>query len=316
MSGKIISVALVQQVKTLIIIALCIIISFLSSYAYSRDLAEIEATGVLRHLGVPYANFVTEYKEGNQIIHSGFDVELIQGFAKYLGVKYQFVSATWKNVFGKLTGKDVQFIDKKLTYGSPQPIEGDLIANGLTTLDWRKNVVHFSLDYFPSAVWLIARMRSNILPIKPSGSIEEDINHVKEVIANRSVLAMKYSCLDPNLYQLNQTQANVVLPKKSLKLNEMVPAILNNEAEATILDLADSLIALEKWSNEIKVIGPISEDQTMAVGFRKSSPQLRQAFNQYLVKIKKNGVYMKLVDKYYPSIRHYYNDYFINNNYA
>ena len=48
----------------------------------AQDLADIKKAGVIRHLGIPYANFVTGAEDG-------FDVELVQKFAVSLGVKYQ-----------------------------------------------------------------------------------------------------------------------------------------------------------------------------------------------------------------------------------
>ena len=298
--------------KSRFIIQLVIFIfsGVLASQVMARDLAEIKAEGVLRHLGVPYANFVSQYSEGNKITHSGLDIELMQNFANYLGVEYEFVPAKWTDVFGKLTGHNGQFINNQVVYGEPEPIVGDVIANGLTILDWREELVDFSDDYFPSAVWLVARTSSDLNPITPTGSTLEDVALVKGLLKKRDILAMKQSCLDPDLYNLYATQANVILPVKQLQLNEMVPFLLSIEAEATLLDVADSLIAIEKWPNAIKIIGPISEDQRMAIGFRKNSPQLRQAFNAYLKMIRADGSYNKLVKKHYPTVFHYYQKYF------
>ncbi|MEC4725590.1 transporter substrate-binding domain-containing protein [Shewanella sp. D64] len=295
------------------LITKCLFLIFLggiSVQVMARDLDEIQAEGILRHLGVPYASFVTQYTEGNKKIHSGLDIELMQNFATHLGVEYQFIPATWTTVFGKLTGRNGQFINNQVIYSESQDIEGDVMAHGVTVLDWRKEIVDFSDDYFPSAVWLIARIESDLDPIVPSGSINKDITAVKSLIKGREVLAMKQSCLDPDLYNLYKTNAKVILSAKQLQLNEMVPAILNNEAEMTLLDIADSLIALEKWPNKIKVIGPISEEQRMAMGFRKGSPKLREAFNAYLKQIRLDGSYKQLIKKYYPSVFHYYQDYF------
>ncbi|GGI69613.1 ABC transporter substrate-binding protein [Shewanella hanedai] len=295
------------------LITKCLFLIFLggiSIQVMARDLEEIQAEGVLRHLGVPYASFVTQYTEGSKNSHSGLDIELMQNFAKHLGVEYQFIPATWNNVFGKLTGRNGQFIDNQVVYSEQQVIEGDVMAHGVTILDWRKEIIDFSDDYFPSAVWLIARTESELDPIVPTGSMSYDITAVKALIYGRDVLAMKQSCLDPDLYDLYATGANVILPAKRLQLNEMVPAILNKEAEMTLLDIADSLIALEKWPSQIKVIGPMSEEQRMAMGFRKDSPKLREAFNEYLKQIKADGSYKKLIKKYYPSVFHYYQDYF------
>lgn len=300
------------QVKSKFITRLLIILlGFMSvTHVMARDLADIKEEGVLRHLGVPYANFVSQYEEGNKVNHSGLDIELMQNFAKYLGVEYEFVPAQWTTVFGMLTGRNGLFVDNQVVYGEPEPIVGDVIANGLTILDWRGEMIAFSDDYFPSAVWLVARTESELAPITPSGFIFDDIKMVKGLLKERDILAMKQSCLDPDLYDLYATEANVILPTKQLQLNEMVPFLLSIGAEATLLDVADSLIAIDKWPDAIKIIGPISEEQRMAVGFRKDSPELRKSFNQYLKMIRADGSYNRLVKKYYPTVFHYYQDYF------
>lgn len=289
-----------------------ILITSLLNTAEARDLDEIRQDGVLRHLGVPYANFIATYDGPNGPAPGGLDVDLMRGFAAHLGLEYQYVPATWGTVFGQLTGSNALYVDNKVVRGPEQEIEGDIIANGATILPWRQSVVDFSTPYFPSAVWLVARSDSTLHPIKPTGSIGDDIAEVKRLMDDRTVLAMKQSCLDPDLYQLHQTKAQIILPKKERKLNEMVPAILNQDAESTLLDVPDSLIALEKWPGEIKVIGPVSKPQEMAVAFRKDSPKLRQAFNQYLDHIKADGTYLELVEKHYPTVFYFYQDFFEN----
>ena len=93
-------------------------------------------------------------------------------------------------------------------------------------------------------------------------------------------------------------------------LNELAPAIMNGEAETTILDVPDALIALEKWPGEIKVIGPISPKQQMGCGFAKKSPKLRKAFNSFFEKCKADGTYYRLVKKYYPAVFIYFSEFF------
>lgn len=288
-----------------------LLICFYSSVSTARDLEQIKADGVLRHIGVPYANFITLYTEGDRTVVGGLDAELIQGFAQHLGLEYEFIEASWSNAFTLLTGKRASYINNKLQRGHiDHGIKGDVIANGATILPWRSGVVDFSFDYFPSAVWLVAKAESDLIPITPTGIIKQDIIAVKKLIKDHDVLAMKQTCLDPDLYNLYDTEANIILPITDLKLNEMIPAILNNDAESTLLDVPDTLIALQKWPGQIKVIGPVSDDQRMAVAFRKDSPQLREAFNQYLQKMKRSGEYNQLVKKYYPSVFNFYPDFF------
>lgn len=276
------------------------------SLVQAQDLDEIKASGVLRHLGIPYANFVTG-------LGDGLDVELVKGFADYLGVRYAFVPTTWTTAFGDLTGRNA----KRAADGGAElldetPVKGDILANGVTVLPWRQEIVDFSAPTFPSGVWLIARADSSLSPIRPTGAKDEDISLVKRLIKGREVLALENTCLDPRLYRLEDTGANVRLPKRDLKLNEMAPAILNNEAETTILDVPDALIALEKWPGEVKVIGPVSGEQMMGAAFRKDSPKLRAAFDAYLEKIRADGTYNRMVKEYYPTVFAYFQDFFTN----
>lgn len=269
----------------------------------ARDLAQIRDDGTLRHLGVPYANFVTGSGDG-------LDVELIRGFAEHLGLRYEFVQTDWATVFGDLTGRHARRSETGAERLGSTPIRGDLIANGMTVLDWRRQVVAFSEPTFPSGVWLIAGASSSVSPIEPSGELGVDIANTKARLDGLSVLALTNTCLDPGLYQLERTRAEVRLAPDHLKLNEMVPAMLNREAETTLLDVPDALVALERWPGRIKVVGPISDRQEMAVAFRPESVELREAFNDYLTRLRAAGTYRSMVNKYYPAVFDYFADFF------
>ncbi|MCB1775621.1 MAG: transporter substrate-binding domain-containing protein [Gammaproteobacteria bacterium] len=271
--------------------------------AGTGDLDQIRRDGVLRHLGIPYANFVTGAGDG-------LDVELVRGFAESLGVRYEFVETNWSQAFGDLTGRHARRTGRKAERFGNTPVRGDLIANGMTVLDWRAEVVDFSEPTFPSGVWLIAQAESPLSPINPTGLISSDIIETKARLPGVSVLALTNTCLDPGLYNLEATSAEIRLLPKERKLNEMIPALLNNDGETTLLDVPDALIALQRWPGRIKVIGPISDDQQMAVAFRPSSPELRTAFNKYLAGTRANGDYARLVEKYYPSVFDYFPGFF------
>ena len=288
----------------------CLIVSFfmiwvlsfvLIGQAFSENLPVIKKRGVLRHLGVPYANFVTGSGDG-------LDVEVVRLFAQHLGVKYQYIKTSWKDAIGDLTGKKVKTRGNDIEIMGEVPIKGDIIANGMTILAWRNKIVDFSIPAFPTQVWLIARAGSSIKPINPSGDMDTDISMVKALLRNREVMVKLNTCLAPGLYRLEETGAKFKFFKGNL--NELAPAIINGEAETTLLDVPDALIALEKWPGQIKVIGPISPPQTMGYAFSKTSPELRDAFNRFFKQCRKDGTYLFLVKKYYPSVFMYYPDFF------
>lgn len=271
--------------------------------ALSADLEDIKARGELRHLGIRYANFVTGSGDG-------FDVELVQGFAKHIGVKYTLVYSDFYSVIRDLLGKDVVRKGKEISLAGDFPVKGDIIATGFTVLPWREAVLLYSKPTFPSQVLLVARAESPFSPIPGSRDLNADIDLTKKLIGKNSLLVMEKTCLDPSNYGLKGVGLDLRSYTKSTNLNEMVPALLNKEAELTLLDVPDAILDLKKWAGKIKVLGPISEHQDLAAAFPKDAPKLRDAFDEYLRKIKADGTYDKLVDKYYPGIRRYFPEFF------
>ena len=284
-------------------IVCALVVPLLSATATGADLDAVLERGVLRHLGVPYANFVTGAGDG-------LDVELIRRFAEHLGVRYEYVRSSWPEVFGDLIGRRVRPRGTDVELLEPVPVRGDLIANGATMLPWREKIVAFSEPTFPSGVWVVARADTPLSPVAEGSSVQEDIRATRRLLGGTSVLAMKGTCLDPGLYRLHETGARVRLYTRSSNLNELVPAILAGEAQATLLDVPDALIALEKWPGQIKVLGPVTPLQYMGVAFPKDAPKLRQAFNTFLRRLKADGTYQAMVRRYYPTVFLYFSDFF------
>ncbi len=287
--------------KTVVTLFCLLSLLFLNGPAAAADLPDIKARGVIRHLGVPYANFVTGSGDG-------FEVELTKKFAEHLGVSYEYVATGWATVVQDLTGKVVKAKGNEVEVTGEAPVKGDMVANGFTILPWREKVVNFATPTFPSQIWLIARADSKVRPIRPGKNIEKDIAATKALMKDRSVLSMENTCLDPRLYNLSATGAKVICTKG--QLNDMAPALLKGDAEMTILDVPDALIALQKWPGKLKIIGPVSEKQQMAAAFSKDAPQLLAAYNRFIAKARKDGSYMKLINKYYPTARSFFPEFF------
>ncbi len=250
----------------------------------------------LRHLAIPYANF-------NNGVGGGLSIDIIKGFCQEYGYDYQYVETNWGDVFKQLLGTDKN--------GQGQyPIEGDLIASGLTVLDWRTKIVDFSEPIFPTQVWLLVEVDSPIKPIEPTGDLEKDILLTKQKLNGVKLLCKPNTCLDPSLYSLYDYSPDLL--KFDGKLNEFAPALLKGMSDAILLDVPDVLITMKKWPRKFKIIGPISEIQDMAVAFRKSDKKMKDEFNQYLAKIQSNGQYLKLIKEYYPTAGTYFPEFFKN----
>jgi len=261
--------------------------------AAAPDLADVLASGELRHLGIRYANFVAGPDHG-------LDVEVVRLFAAELGVAYVLVETDWERIIPELLGREVIREGAGARTGAPVPRRGDLIATGMTRLPWRAQVVAFSRPMFPTQIWLVAPAASALRPITPSADLATDIAATCRHLDGLRVLAKPNTCLDPALYDLAGRGANVVAFDDALKF--MAPAVLAGRAEATILDVPDALVALAHLPGRIKVLGPVSPPQEMAAAFDPAAVELRATFDRFLARIYADGTYGELVARYYPAV--------------
>ena len=266
-----------------------------------HDLPEIQTAGRLRHLGFPYANFVTGAGDG-------LDVDLIRLFCRELGVAYLYVETDWNRTCSDVTGLAFTRAGNEVTITGPAEVRGDLIAHGMTVLPWREKLVNFAEPMFPTQVWLIAPASSRLTSIRPTGAINGDIASTYRLVSGASVLVKPNTCLDPGLFDLAGHGAQVVNYEGSL--DHMAPNLLGGMAELSILDVPDALVALGRWQGKLRVLGPLSEPQHMAVAFPKDSPQLEAAFAAFLDRCQADGTWENLVRKYYPGVRAAFPDFF------
>lgn len=271
--------------------------------AWTRDLAEIRAEGALRHLGVPYAGFIIGPNQG-------LDVEIMQAFANHLGVRYEFVPTDWTTAIPSLTGKTFTIEGDSVQITGDAAVMGDVLATGLTILPWRKTILNFSAPTFPTQVWLVVSAKSPITPITPTGDLAKDIQLTHEKFKDQEVLCKSGTCLDPRLFNLAAVGARGKEFPGSL--NDLAPAVIMGEAGATLLDVPDAMVALQKFPGRIKIIGPLGLEQEMAVGFAKDQPELLAEFNRFFAEFKHSGRLLELVNKYYPMIHRYYPTFFAN----
>ena len=285
------------RLASAVLFALAMTLSVPAARAAAIDLDEIKAAGVLRHLGIPYANFVTGAGDG-------MDVELMQLLAKRLGVRYEYVKTDWPVAFSDLTGHKIKVHGDDIEVLAEVPIKGDVLANGVTVIPWREKVVNFGGVTFPNQVWLVSRSDSPVSPVRPTRSLADDILATKSVLKDKSLMGKVGTCLDPSLYDIEKTGAKITLFEGGL--NELAPAMIANKSELTLLDVPDALVALQKWPGEMKIIGPVSEEQDMAPAFRKDSPQLRVEFDTMLAEMRADGSFKALVERYYPFVSDYF----------
>lgn len=280
-------------------------IAILTCQTWGSTLQDVLDRGELRHLGVPYAKFVTGAGDG-------LDVELMKRFADHLGVTYSYVQSDWDNVIPDLIGKELSVVQGKALLGEKRPIRGDIIASGLTVLDWREELLLLSSPTFPTQVWLLAASRHPYRPVEPSGSISTDIERTRDMVKNSTVMGLKDTCLDPFLYDLDKKGGKIVYFDG--ETNDLVPAMIKGVSDLLLLDVPDFLASLSSWQGRIKVLGPITETQTMAVAFSPEGEKLKDSFELFFAELIEKGEYREMVTKYYPGLFNHFPLFLSNRN--
>ncbi|MFH0958171.1 MAG: transporter substrate-binding domain-containing protein [Pseudomonadota bacterium] len=275
---------------------LCALLGFLMVSSCLADLDEIKERGFLRHLGVPYANFVTG--DG-----AGLDTEIIKLYCDRIGVKYQYVKTDWDNVIGDLSGKKVTVKDGKAELIENVPVKGDIIGNGLTIIPWRKEIIDYSTPYFPNVIWVVARADSPLHPIKPTNDLKKDVQATRLLLKGRDVLGIKNTCVDLSLYNIKDVRPVYM---DGVTLNDLAAVLVKGDVEISILDVPDSLVALSKFPGRIKILGAITEKQDMGYGISKDSPKLKESFNEFLGELRRSGKLSELLLTYYRGIENYF----------
>lgn len=133
--------------------------------ASAQDLAEIRERGVIRHLGVPYARFITGNGEG-------FDADLVRRFAAQIDVRYEYVSTDWQSVIQDLIGQDVS------TNRRPEHLASDRSAATSLPTDSRcqaRTADRLLAADFPLGGLVAGSYRLQGEPIVPSGDLHKDI---------------------------------------------------------------------------------------------------------------------------------------------
>ncbi len=267
------------------------------------DLPEVLVRGELRHLGEYYGNFITGTGDG-------LTVDLMRGFADFLGVRYRFIPTSFKQGLEGLLGQKVVWHKEipSLKENEDVPLQGDVIAGGFVALPSRGRVVAFSKPIFISQLWVIAKKELSVKPIVPSGSMSKDIQNTITKIRGFSVLGI------PGYYVSNSSlwleEGHCVLVPFYGVFGELIPGLLKSKAQLAFVDMTGVILGTLRWPGKVKVVGPLSPPYYVSAFFRKSFPRLREAFNDYLRRIQENGKYMELIDRYFPSAKFYFPDFF------
>ena len=196
---------------------------------------------------------------------TGFDIELVDALATAMGRKVEWIDIDFKGLIPALISK-----------------RADLAMSAIYITDERKKVVDFSDPYFAGGLVVLAPKAG---PIKSPKDL--DGKKVAVQVGTKSVGFLKdnYPKVERVEVEKNQEMFNLVEIGRA-------DAAVTGKPAAKIF--AQAKPALHVLAEQLTV-----EEYGIAV--RKDAPEIRDAVNAALKKIKADGTYDKLVQKWFEA---------------
>ncbi len=244
------------------------------------DLNEIKKKGILTMLTENTSTSYYIYRE-NQL---GFEYELLKRFSLHVGVE--------------LRVKVVSDARKFHTYLNDG--EGDIIACNYSVTRNRRKIHDYSIPYLKSRQVLVQQ--------KPHGWEEMSTEEISKqlitdpsMLKNRIVYVRNNSSYYQRLVHLQQEIGDTIYLKEiegDPVTEDYVSAVANNSIPLTVADENIAKVALKENPN-LDIATVISFTQSIAFGIRKSSPQLKKALDNWLIKFMKSPDYRELTTRYF-----------------
>lgn len=250
-------------------LASSVLFTLLSIPAHADVLNDIKKRGALRVCLEPaYMPFEITNKRGEII---GFDPDLAALMVKELGVKLELVSTAWDGIIPAL------LTDKC-----------DLIMSGMTITEERAQKIDFSNPYMVIGQTVLLRK-----DLADKVKSYKDLNNAKYKITSK-------------LGTTGEIAAKKYLPKANYSSFETEPEglmeVVNGKADAFIYDSPYNAVAIgQRGEGKLVFLDKPFTDEPLGWAVRKDNPEFMKWLNSFLVKVKKDGSYEKLYQKWFKN---------------
>ena len=202
----------------------------------------------------------------------GFEYDLAKAFSKYLGVDLHVVTTHWEELLPSIEGG-----------------EGDFVAASLTIMSSRAKQVDFSDPYLAIQQKVVLNQRNRSIK-------------VLEDLGGKTVHVRKGTSYEERLKELQAEGRKIKIKTyDDTPTEELIEMVAKREIEVTI---ADSNVALlnRRYHPDMKIGFDIEEPQSLGWAVKKGEKELLEQINAFFKKIKADGTFNKIYEKYYARV--------------
>ncbi len=244
---------------------------------------------------------VTDYNSTNYFIYRGtpmgYQLELLNEFCDYVGIKLEII-----------IDNDIESCIDKLNSG-----EVDLIAKNLTVTKQRAEKIQFTEPHTYSKQVLVQRKQETSSRTSLANNSFNELIRNQLDLAGKTIYVPQSSSYASRLEHLADEigdSINIVeIP--DYETEQLIGLVAEGEINYTVTDENLAKVNTNFYDN-IDVNTVISFPQKLAWGVRKTSPDLLQVVNTWMMHFKKTASYALIRKKYYENRRssHIANDNF------
>ena len=250
---------MIRRWSTVVALALALPAAGASAF----DLPEIQKRGALRVLAV-VSGEETYFVSGRPDLPPGFDVEILEGFAKLHALKLDLVPVSrWDGLIPSL-----------------RQAKGDLIAGGFTDTESRRQQIDFTAEVFPT--------RSVVITRRPNAVVQSI-----EQLRSRRVGTIRGTFMEEELAAAGITNVDT-----SIATGELPLALKSARIEAAVDGLEAALTARAK-DPDLQCGIFLGRPSSLAYGVRKDDRALLAALNTYISNLRRTSTWSRLVVKYF-----------------
>lgn len=195
----------------------------------------------------------------------GFDIDMGAEMGARLGIEFEWLPTEWKGVTGSLNSKKF-----------------DVIINGLSITDDRKEVIDFTIPYVNAGIGAVVLVDSDIDSIEDLG----DYRVATQTGSSGAEACEKAGYEDVALYDQYPNAF------QDLSIGRI---------DVVVVDATTAFHFLEKKENEYRMLDGRIEREDYAIGLRKEDELLKEKLNGILIEMMEDGTLAALSEKWFGS---------------
>ncbi|WP_102399673.1 amino acid ABC transporter substrate-binding protein [Haloimpatiens massiliensis] len=204
--------------------------------------------------------------ENGEIV--GFDIDLAKEVAKRTGLSVEFKPVDWDGILLSLNNKDI-----------------DLIWNGLTITEERKEKIGFSESYLKNRQIIVVSKDSNI-------KSKKDLN-------GKIVAVQMGSSSDEALNKEADLVKEIKEIKKYSNNTEALMDLKYNRVNAVVIDEVVARYYISKKPGVYKILEDNFGEEEYGVGYRKNDTEFGEKIDKALKQIKEDGTMDNIYKKWF-----------------